>query len=317
MSPELLEPTPLRGRAGLVGPGVTCTGIGDEAALGIDGQIEAVTALGWHSLELRSVDGVALAELSEPAFERTAGRLADAGVGVVAVDARIGGWSRPATGDFAEDLRELEVLARRCAALGTRLVRVMSYPDGGLDEAAWEREATRRITALAERAADAGLMLLHENCSGWAGADASRALRLLEAAGDTAFGLLFDTGNGPAHGYDGHQLLRQLLPYTRHVHHVHIKDAVLGTAPVYRPPGTGELRVAEAVRLLLAHGYRGALSIEPHVAVRPHEDYRAEPEVCRAAFDECGRSLRRLLDREVLPDPAVRYSTPAGPEGAR
>jgi len=293
-------------------PTIAYAGIGDEAALGIAGQIEAVTALGWRGLELRTVDGTALADLPEAVFDQVVGQLADAAVSVVAVDSRIGGWSRPVTGDFAEDLHELDVLTRRCQALGTRWIRVMSYPNAGLDEEAWGREAVRRIRVLAERAADAGLVLLHENCSGWAGADASRALRLLEATGEVGFGLLFDTGNSAAYGYSGYRMLTELLP---HVRHVHIKDAS-GSAPspVYRPPGGGESRLAECLGLLLGHSYQGALSIEPHVAVRPHEAYRADPGACRAAFLDCGAALRSLLDAEVLPRTGGWRSTAAGLE---
>ncbi|MEY9844526.1 sugar phosphate isomerase/epimerase [Streptacidiphilus sp. BW17] len=288
--------------------GPTLTGIGDEAALGIDGQLAAIAELGWRTLELRTVDGIPLADLPEAAFDRAACALADAGVDVVAVDARIGGWARPVTGDFTADLDELDVLARRCARLGTRYVRVMSYPNDSrapLDPSAWEAEVLGRMAVLAHRAADAGLVLLHENCSGWAGTDAERMVRLLDVTGGTGFGLLLDTGNGPAYGYDNHALLRRILPWTRNIHHVHVKDAVLGVdgRPAYREPGAGELRVAEGLRLLLDHGYTGAFSLEPHVAVRPHENHGDAPEECHAAFVRCGLALRRLLDDSVLPRP--------------
>lgn len=277
-------------------PAVELTGIGDEAALGIDGQIAAAAALGWRSLELRTVDGTPVADLSRTAFDRVAGALADAGLSVAAVDARIGGWSRPAGGDFAVDLAELAVLEGRCARLGTRFVRVMSYPAGGLDPAAWEREALRRVTELARRARAAGLTLLHENCAGWAATDPARTARLLDAAGP-GLALLHDTGNGPAYGYDAHQLLTRLLPHADRILHVHVKDATVTPEGriAYCPPGEGTLRVADSLRLLLAHGYRGALSIEPHIAVRPHESHRAPEEQCAAAFAHCGTALRRLV----------------------
>lgn len=303
--------------------GPLTTGIGDEAALGIDGQIAAVTALGWTAVELRTVDGIPVADLPQRDFDRVAGALADAGVAVAAVDARIGGWARPADGDFALDLAELAVLERRCARLGTPYVRVMSFPRGGLDAEVWEREALRRVRELAARAAAAGLTLLHENCAGWAGADAGRMLRLLETAGP-GLALLFDTGNGPAYGYDAHLLLTRLLPYADRIAHVHVKDAVLtpGRPPRYCEPGAGDLRVADSLRLLLSHGYRGALSIEPHVAVRPHEAHRDPPAQCRAAFTRCGQALHDLLAEAApadhsaaggVPKPAHRPATPGVP----
>jgi sugar phosphate isomerase/epimerase len=281
-------------------PAVELTGIGDEAALGIDGQIAAAAALGWRSLELRTVDGTPVADLSRAAFDRVAGALADAGLSVAAVDARIGGWSRPAGGDFAVDLAELAVLDGRCARLGTRFVRVMSYPSSpgdGLTPAAWEREALRRVTELARRARAAGLTLLHENCAGWAATDPARTARLLDAAGP-GLALLHDTGNGPAYGYDAHEFLTRLLPHADRILHVHVKDATVTPQGrvTYRPPGEGTLRVADSLRLLLAHGYRGALSIEPHIAVRPHESHRAPEEQCAASFARCGTALRRLVE---------------------
>jgi sugar phosphate isomerase/epimerase len=192
-------------------------------------------------------------------------------------------------------LTELAVLADRCAALGARYLRIMSYPNDGLSEADWECEVLRRIELLARGAERHGVVLLHENCSGWAGRDADRALRLLDAAGSDAFGLLFDTGNGAAHGYRPLDLLRPLAPYVRHVQ---VKDAVRRAdgEVVYRTPGEGDAEVGACLRLLLESGYRGHWSIEPHIAVRPHEGHRDEPAACRAAFTRCGQALRELAE---------------------
>jgi sugar phosphate isomerase/epimerase len=283
-------------------------GIGDEAAPDLDGQLAALAELGWNRLELRTVDGTALAALDERAFARAAGRIREAGTDVVAVASRIADWSRPATGDFAPDLAELDVLARRCAVLGTRLVRVMSYPRDGLPEAEWGRRVRARLRELARRAEDAGLVLVHENCAGWAGDRADRALELLAEVDSPALRLLFDTGNGVAHGYRAPEMLRDLLD---HVAHVHVKDAV--TAPDggvdYVPPGRGEAGTAECLRLLAAHGYTGTLSIEPHLHLRPHLRVSgADPgRGDRPAFVAYGRALEDLVART--------WHTGGGPAG--
>jgi sugar phosphate isomerase/epimerase len=273
-------------------------GIGDEAAPGLDGQLAALAELGWNRLELRTVDGTAVAAMDGRAFDRAAGRIREAGVDVVAVASRIADWSRPATGDFALDLAELDVLARRCAALGTRLVRIMSYPGGGLPEAEWGRRVRDRLRELARRAEDADLVLAHENCAGWAGDRADRALELLAEVDSPALRLLFDTGNGVAHGYSAPGMLRDLVG---HVAHVHVKDAV--TAPDgrvgYVLPGRGEAGTAECLRLLAAHGYSGTLSIEPHLHLRPHLRVSgADPgRGDRTAFVAYGRALEELVAR--------------------
>ncbi|PYC80590.1 sugar phosphate isomerase/epimerase [Streptomyces tateyamensis] len=285
-------------------------GITDEAAADLAGQLAAARELGWQAIELRTVDGQPLDLLSRPAFARAAARIAEAGLTVPVVASRIGGWARPISCDLDQELVELTVLADRCTALGTRYLRIMSYPNDALPEQEWEREVLRRIRVLARRAAELGVVLLHENCSGWAGRDGGRALRLLDAAGGTDhFGLLFDTGNGAAHGYRPLELLRTLAPYVRHVQ---VKDAVRrGDQVEYRVPGQGTAELADCLRLLLDTGYQGHLSIEPHLVHRPHEGFRAPAAVCRAEFAACGQALRSLAEAVVAGEPGWR----TGPEG--
>ncbi|MEW2620534.1 sugar phosphate isomerase/epimerase family protein [Streptomyces sp. NPDC048106] len=269
-------------------------GIGDEAAPGAGGQLAALRRLGWTAIELRAVDGTALADLSPTAFGTLARRLSDAGVTVTAVASRIGNWSRPVTGDLGPDLAELDVLAERCAALGCRLVRIMSYPNDGLPEREWADRVLARTAVLADRAARAGLLLVHENCAGWAGDRADRALRLLRAVDSPALRLLFDTGNGVPYGYDAPAMLRELAP---HVAHVHIKDAVRlpDGSTAYTLPGEGAAGVAECLRILAAHGYTGALSLEPHLAVRPHEGLARAGADAGDLFVRAGQALAALL----------------------
>ena len=283
--------------------GVRLAGITDEAGPDLDTQLAVTRRLGWDAVELRNVDGYAVADLPQDDFDRVVERLAEAGLGTVCVDSRIANWARPVTGPLEADLAELDVLARRCPALGTRYVRVMSYPNDGLTEAGWGREVVRRMRLLAARAERAGLVLLHENCAGWAGRDAARALRLLAEVDSPALGLVFDTGNGVAYGYDAHDMLATLLDAVPdRILHVQVKDAD-GTAddPVYRYPGAGACRVPAQLRLLAEAGYTGAVSIEPHMVVRPHDAGRPgdrDPgRVGADVFVEYGRRVGLLVAR--------------------
>jgi sugar phosphate isomerase/epimerase len=273
-------------------------GIGDEAATALTDQIAAIKRLGWSAIELRTVDGIALADLDAQQFSEVLRTIRAADLDVVCLASRIGNWSRPITSPFADDLHELDVLARRCDQLGTRLIRIMSYPNDGLSPTDWRDRTLERVTRLAERAAQHGVVLVHENCAGWAGSDADRMLELVREADGESLRLLFDTGNGVEYGYDTHDMLRRILP---HVAHVHIKDAIgePGDA-AYVLPGEGQCRVAESLRLLITSGYQGALSIEPHLLNRPHEGIQstdAEP------FVQAGRRLETLLNETETPDP--------------
>lgn len=281
-------------------------GIGDEAAAGLLGQTAAIRRLGWSGIELRTIDGSAVADLGADDVEQVRRSVDEAGLGVVSLASRIGNWARPITSPFADDMRELDVLAAHGDALGTRGVRVMSYPNDGLEEHAWRDRVLDRMSRLAERARELGLVLLHENCAGWAGSDGSRMVQLAEAGGP-ALRLLFDIGNGVEHGYDARDLLDQVLP---HVAHVHVKDAVGSAgAASYVPPGAGRCGVAECLRALFAAGYSGPLSLEPHLSVRPHEDVWPHENVRadRSAADRfvsAGRALERVVAGVLTEDAA-------------
>ncbi|MCC3766764.1 sugar phosphate isomerase/epimerase [Streptomyces sp. UNOC14_S4] len=272
-------------------------GIGDEAGESLGTQLSALTELRWNLIELRNVDGTALADLDEDAFDRLTGRLAGAGLQVACVDSRIANWARPIGSDFAEDLRELEILAERCVRLGTPYIRIMSYPNDGRPEASWRAEVHARMRELTARAESTGVVLVHENCAGWAASDPARVLGLLEHVDSPALKLLFDTGNGAAHGYEAYELLPEIAPY---VAHVHIKDAVGDPSDVhYVLPGEGRCRVGDALRLLIEHGYPGVWSIEPHINVRPHESLTAAGADGVGTFVAYGRALEKLLNESV------------------
>ncbi len=267
-------------------------GIGDEAAPTLAGQLNAIAQLGWDAVELRTVNGQALADLDRVSRDRLVRAVRDAALRVVCLDSRIGGWAGTIADPFEHDLAELTSLAELCADLGTRYVRIMSYPNAGLPEPRWRQEVIDRVRRLADVAAAAGITLLHENCVGWAASRADRVLDLLDSVGSPALRLLFDVGNGPAHGYTATDLLTELAPF---VAHVHVKDAVGdGENTTYTLPGDGRAWVETCLRMLRAAGYDGALSIEPHLATRPHEDRWADAGGT-AAFVAAGHRLAELV----------------------
>ncbi|MDT0266551.1 sugar phosphate isomerase/epimerase family protein [Streptomyces sp. DSM 44915] len=280
--------------------GAPLAGIGDEAAPDARGQCAALRQLGWHAIELRSVDGVGLAELPPRDFADLAARLHTAGLEVVCLDSTLGNWASHATDPLSADLATLETLAQQAAVLRCRRVRVMSYPGGGLPADRWRALVLERLGRLARRAEQLGLTLLIENCSGWAGTSAARLNWLLDEIDSPALAVLFDTGNGVPHGYDGLAMLERLLP---RVGHVHVKDAAHdGAGGVrYTLPGQGEAQLPAMLDLLWAGGYRGPLSIEPHLSLQPHTGGRHAGGP--APFVAAGRALATLLaDR---PRPAV------------
>ncbi|MEY2750955.1 MAG: hypothetical protein RLZZ550_926, partial [Verrucomicrobiota bacterium] len=122
------------------------SGLADEAADDIAGQVAAQRALGWPAIELRLLDGrqVCSAAVTDDAFARAMDTIESAGLRVSSFGSAIGNWSRPITGDFATDLADLRVLIPRLRRAGTRLVRTMGWMQAGADDREWRDEGLRR-----------------------------------------------------------------------------------------------------------------------------------------------------------------------------
>ncbi|MEO8410668.1 MAG: TIM barrel protein, partial [Propionivibrio sp.] len=184
-----------------------------------------------------------------------------------------------------EETRALqERLIRYMHRLKISMVRIMSYAvelDAQGRALADQREPERllRLERVCKTFLDAGILPLHENCHTFGGMSWEHSLKLVDKI--PGLKLVFDTGNPPlTHDF------RHEFPYPMQsswkfyqqvkefVAHVHIKDAIYdreNKQGIYTFPGEGDGDVARIVADLLARGYDGAFSIEPHMAVVFHD----------------------------------------------
>jgi len=267
-------------------------GIADEAGTSLDVQIQAHLELGWKHIEVRNVDGVNLTDLCDEAFEQAAEKLTSAGIAVTCFASQLCNWSRPIIKHPDIDRQELQRAIPRMMELGCRFIRTMSYPNAGWPEPKWRDEAVARLEVLAGMAEEADVVLVHENCDGWASQGPEQTLELLSRVHSEHLKLVWDTGNPVAHGQDPwayYEAVRE------HIVHVHIKDGVMENGKMrYTFPGEGQGRVREVVRDLLERGYEGGFSIEPHLAAIVHEGKDA----AGGAYDlyvQYGRLLMELV----------------------
>jgi len=247
------------------------SGISDEAGQPIARQIEAHEELGWEYLELRMVDGENFTQISPDAFEQTVDALAAADKKVSCFGSAIANWARPITGDFQIDVDDLKQAIPRMHRLKTPFIRVMSYPnheDDPISEPEWRNESIKRMRELATIAENEGVILAHENCSGWGGLSAENSNILLGEVGSDALKVVFDTGNPVTYGQDAWNYYKSVQ---QDIAYVHIKDAKkIGGEDEYCMCGDGEGYVKEIVGDLLSNGYDGGISIEPHLAAVIH-----------------------------------------------
>lgn len=250
------------------------TGFTDEAERSLDGQISTLREVGWSAIELRLIDGKNICDFTDEEWKRTWDRLQKEQIQVVGFGGQIGNWARPIDSDFSLDIDELKRVAPRMRQAGTKFLRIMSYPNSEsnpLSRSEWRIEAVRRLKELAKIAEGEGIILGHENCSGY-GETPEGYLDLVEAVNSPALQLIFDTGNNSLHDnntevtWDYYQKCREQIT------HVHIKCAKPGeNGDDFVTCYVDEDPVQERIlKDLEATGYDGWLSIEPHIKAAIH-----------------------------------------------
>ena len=281
------------------------SGIADEAADDLAGQISTHLELGWSCIELRQIDGKQASTplLSDADFERSVEAIEAAGLQVTGFASAIGNWSRPIDGDFEKDLTDLRLLLGRMARTGTKFARTMSWVGANIPAEAWRDEAVRRYNIMGEIAAEGGIVLLHENCEGWGGLSPAHTIEFMERVNHPNIGVLFDIGNTVAYGQDAWEFYTKVKPLIRYVH---VKDCrrnpAGGKSGEFTMPGEGDACVREILQDLLGSGYNSGISIEPHVASIVHlGGTQASPEVRRESYLSYARKLEVLL-KSILQD---------------
>ncbi|MBP9004409.1 MAG: sugar phosphate isomerase/epimerase [Candidatus Hydrogenedentes bacterium] len=273
------------------------SGISDEAGKTIDRQIAAHRELGWTHLELRTVDGVNLTQLPDDAFDKVYAAVTEAGMKVSCFASAIANWARPITCDPDIDRQDLARAIPRMHRFGTRFIRVMSYPndpENPIPADAWRREAIARMKVLARMAEDGGVILLHENCSGWGGLSAENSNILLGEVNSPALKVVFDTGNPVTYGQDAWEYY---LAVREDIAYVHIKDArKVDGVDHYTMCGDGDGCVREILADLKRSGYDGGISIEPHLAAVIHTGQTCDnADALYNSYVAYGRRLMELV----------------------
>jgi sugar phosphate isomerase/epimerase len=286
------------------------SGFADEAADGVEGQIQATRMLGWSRIEARSIDRVNLHDLPESGFDDVRRKLDEAEIRVDCLGSTIANWSKSVEEPFSETLATVERAIRRMKILNVPLVRIMSYAiildsSGRALADQKKEERFRRLREICGRFLDAGITPVHENCMNFGGMSWEHSLEMLTAV--PGLKLVFDTGNPgitpdfrqpfPYPNQDAMECYARLREY---IAHVHIKDGVRDPdtgKERYFFPDEGQCGVAAIVEELLRTGYDGDFSIEPHMAVVFHDAGVSSPG--QARFDnylEYGRRFQKILE---------------------
>ena len=272
------------------------SGFADEIAVDMDTQIALLKELGIEWVEFRSGDGKGVADYSLEEAKDLRRKLDENGIRVSALGSPIGKIGIEE--DFAPHLKLLEHLTELAEVLGTSYIRMFSFfiPEGK-DPADYRDEVFGRTKAMVEMAKEKGVVLLQENEKGIYGDVAQRCLDLMRNFYGEHYRCTFDFANFVQCGQDVLAAYEMLKPY---ITYVHVKDAVMETGEV-TPAGEGDGQVAEILRRLDGEGYKGFLSLEPHLVdfaglknleKDAKERKRSDGE---QAFSQAYHALRKIL----------------------
>lgn len=239
---------------------IILSGFSDEIAPELDLQLAAIREWGLSHIELRAADGVNVSDFSTEKVKEVKNKLAGAGVSVSSIGSPIGKIG--VEEDFAPHLEKLKRTLEIQKELGAPYLRMFSFyiPQGRAPQD-FREEVLDRVGRMVEEAAAWDSVLLHENEKGIYGDNAPRCKELLEAFYGPHFKAVFDFANFVQVGQQTLPAYELLKPY---VEYVHVKDAQWGTGAVV-PAGQGDGHVKDILTDLTGGGWKGFLSLEPHL----------------------------------------------------
>ncbi len=264
----------------------------DEISPNLDEQIRVCRESGVTHFELRGVYGKNVMDFDEVLRKEIKTKLADNGLGVISIGSPIGKVKINESWDahFDRFKRAVEL----AEYFSSPLIRIFSYyaPDPAQDVRAHRDEVMRRMRAKVEYIRNRPVSLVHENEKEIYGDKGEHCLDLMRTINDPKLRCAFDFANFVQVGEDPAVNWPMLKPYTTHIH---IKDAVMGTGQVVLT-GKGDGKIEPILVDAYKSGYRGFVTLEPHLRVAGHSHGETGPDLFKLAAD----TLRQLLGRNGI-----------------
>lgn len=270
----------------------TLSGFGDEIDDDPVVQIAVLQALGASHIEVRSAWGTNVVELSDTQLTDLAALFTAHGMGVSAIASPIG--KVDVSAPIEDELVRLDAAINAARVLSAGFIRIFSFYRA--DDVAVEDvrdDVVAHLSALAARAEEAGVVLLHENEKDVYGDVPERVHELITAVDSPALRVAWDNANFVQVGVkpftEGYALLRPYLAYLQ------VKDALADTGEVV-PAGEGDGELDTTIAALVEDGFTGFASLEPHLAETGQLGGFSGP----AAFGRAARAFAVLTTRHQV-----------------
>jgi sugar phosphate isomerase/epimerase len=279
----------------MTAPPFTLTGFADEIDADLAVQLDLLESLGIEYLDLRSVWGTNVLDLDADELATVERALDERGMAVSAIGSPVG--KIDITEPFEPHVDRFETALNRAARFDADYIRLFSYwlPEDA-DPADYRTEVMRRMQRKTELAADAGVVLLHENEKDIYGDTPARVRDIATTVDSPYLRTIFDPANYLEVGVQPYP--DALVQTVETVEFLHVKDAVRGERGAIRAAGEGDGRITETLAALAARGFTGFASLEPHLAQAGAKGGFSGLE----AFEYATESLRDCLE-----DAGVRH----------
>ena len=258
----------------------------DEISPELSVQIDVLRRLNVTGLDLRSVDNVNVLDLTDDQIRKVKEECEKAGLHVEAVGSPVNKvtYSPEAA---KEEMEKLHKSIRTAKMLGVRRIRIFSPAiEQGKEDALWP-EVLAFMKDMADLGKSEDVVLMHENDGHFIGAFPKYAVRLFEKLGSTHFRAAYDFANGVPLGFFP---MRDWFPWLLpHLDCCHIKDARADGTVV--PPGEGEGQMRETLEFLIEQGWKGTLTLEPHLKAGGPYGGTSGPEL----FEVAVNALRKVV----------------------
>lgn len=263
----------------------------DEISPDLDEQIRVCRANAVTHFELRSVSKINVLDFTPAQRQEIKGKLAAAGLGVVSIGSPIGkvAIDKP----WSEHFDRFKIAVDAAVFFEAPLIRLFSYyPAGGEGKGPIDphrSEIIDRFRRKCDYLRDYPVTLVHENEKGIYGDIGRRCLDLMAGVNSPKMRSAFDFANFVQVKEKPLENWPKLRPYTAHIH---IKDALMSDGTVV-PAGQGDGQIEIILRDAWESGYRGFVSLEPHLRVAGHSHGETGPELFKVAADALKEICRR------------------------
>ncbi len=253
----------------------------DEISPDLDEQIRVCRDNDVTHFELRSVNLKNVLDFDTDLRCEIRSRLADNGMGVVSIGSPIG--KVKITEPWEPHFDRFKIAVELAEYFEAPFIRLFSYypPEGSGDVRHYRDEVLMRFRAKVAYLKSRSVTMVHENEKGVYGEKGPECADLMKAIDSPSLRSAFDFANFVQVGDDPAKNWPGLKPYTAHIH---IKDCQASTGTIV-PAGKGDGHVGPILADAYKSGYRGFLSLEPHLKVAGHSHGETGPELFKVAAD--------------------------------